>query len=241
MEKGIISFSAADGLNITASNFDELVSHIEHSDDIWLIKGNNLEFAYMNKVGKYYFNLSDNYNVEGRLIGEMPVYLSEQQEPIHSHENQVRNSNKIMPSMCNTMYGANNKYVQPFMGITSPLFDDSKIFGTIVRLRKLDFYTPDHFINNRPPDTIQFGNPSELFTDREFEVIFYTLQRLSAKGIARMLGITPRGVETHLHNIYIKSGIDNRNQLIITLCRDKGYDRYVPEKFLQTAPFKALG
>ncbi len=240
MEKGIMSFAAAEGLNIAANSFDELISHIEHSDDFWLIKGNDLTFAYMNQIAKYYCDLPENYDVEGRLIGEMPVIYAEHQDVIHTFEDMVKAASKLSTCMANTKYGGKNKYVQPFMGTTSPLFKDDKIFGIITRCRKLDFFTPDHFINNRPPDTIQFGNPSELFTDREFEVVFYTLQRLSAKEIARRTGITPRGVETHLHNIYMKAGIDNRNQLI-TLCRDKGYDRYVPEKFLDTVPFKALG
>ncbi len=86
MEKGIMSFSAAEGLNITASNFDELISHIEHSDDLWMIKGHNLEFAYMNKTCKYYDDLPENYNVEGRLIGDMPTPLAEFQDLVHIFE-----------------------------------------------------------------------------------------------------------------------------------------------------------
>ncbi len=239
MEKGIMSFSA-EGLNITANNFDELISHIEHSDDLWTIKGNDLKFAYMNKISKHYHELPEDYDVEGRLIGEMPLIFAEYQEAIHSLENKAITNRKTVPSIANTKYGGKNKYVQPFMATTSPLFEDDKSFGVITRFRKLDFYTPEHFINNRPPDTIQFGNPSELFTDREFEVIFYALQHLSAKETAKKLGITSKGVETHIHNIYMRAGIGSRRQLT-ALCRDKGYDRYVPEKFLDTVPFKALG
>ena len=239
MEKAIMSFSA-EGLNIKASNLDELISHIEHSDDCWIIKDREYNFIYMNKVDKHYLDLPENYNVEGKSIGELPVIHSDHQDLIHIYYDTVLKNKKDISCLTNTKYGGKNKYIQPFIGVTSPLYKGEEIFGIIGKLRKLDFYTPEHFINNRPPDTIQFGNPSELFTDREFEVIFYALQHLSAKETAKKLGITSKGVETHIHNIYMRAGIGSRRQLT-ALCRDKGYDRYVPEKFLDTVPFKALG
>ena len=77
------------------------------------MKGIDLKYAYMNKTGKYYGDLPDNYDVEGRLVGEMPIIHAEHQDAIHVFNNTVINSNKIVHCMINTKYGGNNKYVHP--------------------------------------------------------------------------------------------------------------------------------
>lgn len=70
-----------------------------------------------------------------------------------------------------------------------------------------------------------------MFTDREWDVLFLSLQRLSCKEIAKWLGIAAKTVEVHLSNVYSKVDVHHVNQLRL-FCREKGINRYLPPKFL---------
>ncbi|WGM18472.1 helix-turn-helix transcriptional regulator (plasmid) [Arsenophonus nasoniae] len=74
--------------------------------------------------------------------------------------------------------------------------------------------------------------PSKLFTAKEWEVLFFTMYRLSSKDIARRLNIFPSTVETHLKAIYGKTNLHSACQLRAS-CKSEGFDRYIPSGLLR--------
>ena len=96
-----------------------------------------------------------------------------------------------------------------------------------------------HLEQDRCPTSLQFGNPTDLFTDREFDVVFYAIQSLSAKEIARRLAISPNTVKKYLLSVYEKIGVSALSQLI-EYCRCHGYDNYAPSRFMSTQPYIPL-
>jgi tetratricopeptide (TPR) repeat protein len=68
-------------------------------------------------------------------------------------------------------------------------------------------------LDSRPPSRIEAQGTSEL-TPREVEVAVQVSRRLSNKGVAKALGVSPRTVTTHLSNIYRKLGIASRGELL---------------------------
>ncbi|MFT4465524.1 MAG: helix-turn-helix transcriptional regulator [Sodalis sp. (in: enterobacteria)] len=73
--------------------------------------------------------------------------------------------------------------------------------------------------------------PGELFAQREWEVLFFTLHGLTAKDVARRLEIFNRTVENKLQDIYQKSGTHSARELAM-YCRENGTDRYIPPSLL---------
>ncbi len=239
MENQTVSFSIAEGLDITATNFDLLIRMVERSEDYWIIKDRDNRYAYMNRAAKYYDDLPDDYDFEGKKLNEIPTPLSESADIVHVADNQVMESQEDLFALYNSVYCGKDKLIQPFVGQGMPLIKDGESIGIIVVCRKLQHCTMEHIIGKKFPEPVIFGNPDKEFTDSEFNVVFFALQSLSTKEIARRLGISPRTVNNHLSNIYDKIGVSAQNQLI-AWCRQKGYDRYVPAKCLSDAPFVPL-
>ncbi len=77
-----------------------------------------------------------------------------------------------------------------------------------------------------------FQPPTQLFTQREWDVIFLSLHKNTSKQIGRILNISYRTVENYTAQIYKKAGVSSAQQLE-EYCRINNFDLYVSERFLQ--------
>ncbi|MCE1672032.1 helix-turn-helix transcriptional regulator, partial [Enterobacter hormaechei] len=77
-----------------------------------------------------------------------------------------------------------------------------------------------------------FSPPTDIFTKREWDVIFLMLHKYTSKQIGRMLNISYRTVESHFSRIYKRIGVHSSRQLE-DYCRTNDYDLYVPERFVK--------
>ncbi|AWK40852.1 MULTISPECIES: PAS and helix-turn-helix domain-containing protein [Photorhabdus] len=239
MKDNTMSFSVNKDLDVHSKSFDAFISYMENSNDIWAIKDNEHRFIYANDTMIYYSGLPKGFNIEGRLDGECPAPWSEFENIIQASCDVVMTSQKTIPVLNTLTYGGKQKMIQPFMLNVTPLMKDGKCIGVVGHGKKLEIYSMYHSENNIQPDSLTFGKPTDLFTDREFDIVFFALQSLSAKDIARKLSITYRTVQSRLHIIYQKIGINSLSQLK-EYCRGKGYDNYAPTRFINTNPYIPL-
>ncbi|WGM08849.1 helix-turn-helix transcriptional regulator [Arsenophonus nasoniae] len=113
-----------------------------------------------------------------------------------------------------------------------PLFDDDKEYlGTFFHAHEFLFLSPLDYVDGIKPYAVTTEKPSKLFTDREWQILFFTMQRLNSKEIARRLDIFPSTVESHLKTIYRKVDVHSACQLK-TFCKSKGFERYIPSEFI---------
>ncbi len=84
--------------------------------------------------------------------------------------------------------------------------------------------------NNRSYIINSPGNHSKL-TDREMDCLFYLLRGCTGKQIAKQLNLSPRTVETHINNIKLRLGCENKSD-IIEYALLNGYLNYIPEKII---------
>lgn len=243
MEKQYMEFTVNEDLNVRSKSFDAFISYMENSNEWWYIKDHNSRFIYMNECGIFYSGLPKGFNVEGRLDSECPAPWSEIQDVIQANDRNVMESQKTIPTLFTFMHsvthGSKDKMITPWMADVTPLIKDGKSIGVVGRAKKVEIYSMYHLENNKCPESITFGNPTRLFTDREFDVIFFALQSLSAKEIARRLNLSYRSVENYLHNIYEKAGVSALNQLV-EYCRNRGYDKYAPDRLINPNPYLPL-
>lgn len=90
----------------------------------------------------------------------------------------------------------------------SYLWDQEKLSSFVERLA-----TNKYFLNT--------GHENFRLTIRELECLLFKNQGLSAKEMARLMGISHRTVESYFENIKVKSGLGNINQ-VLDICRDEG-------------------
>ncbi|CAQ82935.1 similar to transcriptional regulator [Photorhabdus asymbiotica] len=239
MKDNTMSFSVNKDLDVRSKSFDAFISYMEHCNEFWYIKDKESRFIYMNDYGLHHSGLPKGFNVEGKLDSECPVYWSEVADIIQSNDRRVMEEKKVIPTLITFMYGGRDKIIQPFMADVTPLIKDGESIGVVGRAKKLEVFSMYHMEMNKPPESLSFGNPTEIFTDREFDIVFFALQSLSTKDIAKKLGITYRTVQSRLQFIYQKIGINSLSQLK-EYCRGKGYNNYAPTRFINSNPYIPL-
>lgn len=82
------------------------------------------------------------------------------------------------------------------------------------------------------PSVISLNPPVDIFTERELEIIFYAIQKISAKEIAAKLNISHRTIENRLFTIYNKIEVNSINGLI-KYCHNVWLNNYVPKKLIR--------
>ncbi|HGJ5854652.1 helix-turn-helix transcriptional regulator [Arsenophonus nasoniae] len=113
-----------------------------------------------------------------------------------------------------------------------PLFGHNKEYlGTFFHAHEFLFLSPLEYVYGMPPYAVTTEKPNKLFTDKEWQVLFFTMYRLSSKEIARRLNISRITVENKLQIIYQKVDVHSACQLR-QFCREKRINHYIPPQLL---------
>lgn len=170
-------------------------------------------------------------NSEMTDILGMTVESSQVLDVFHAHEGVMRDK-KLPLSMLSTLPGGYKIPPQPLRFNFFPRFDEKDVYeGAFFYAQPFLFLSLFEYIEGELPYPVMLSQPKEIFTDREWDVLFLSLQRLSCKEISKWLDIAVKTAEVHLSNIYSKADVHHTNQLRL-FCREKGINRYLPPKFL---------
>jgi DNA-binding CsgD family transcriptional regulator len=236
MENNNMHFSIDNELEVESKTFGALISFMRNSNDYWYIKDHESRIIFINDYGIHYNGLPKGFNPEGKLDHECPVYWSENADVIQASDKNVMASQKTMPALMTCIYGGRQKMVQPFMAEVTPLIENGKSIGVVGRAKKLEMYSmyaSYHLTDGQEQTPICQASLTDLFTDREFDVVFYAMHALSTQDIARCLAISPDAVTQYLQSVYAKTGANTLTQLI-EYCYCHGYDKYAPFRFSST-------
>lgn len=215
---------------ITIDSFDVLIRFWEHSSEPWGIKDNKSKFIYANNRFNKLLDLPDKYNVEGRSDGEFPTPISEFEVEFQEHDRKVELlQDRITSVEIHEWDGLS--YFKPNFCDKYPLIDEEGISqGTIFHVRPVDDIILTHLNKIKVPTSLIFTPPSDLFTKREWEVLFYILHAFSSNEIAEKLHLSRRTVNNVIQNIYRKSDVTSKKQ-IIEYCYENKIHNYVPQSF----------
>ncbi|MFT4463613.1 MAG: helix-turn-helix transcriptional regulator [Sodalis sp. (in: enterobacteria)] len=129
--------------------------------------------------------------------------------------------------------------MQPYLFDFYPQFDcvndqsedvEFGCIGTVCHVRPFAFGSTLKCVDGEAPRPAMFDR-YRRFTEKEWEIIFFTLHGLTAKDVARRLKISNRTVENRLRVIFNKSGTHSARELAMH-CRENGTDRYIPPSLL---------
>lgn len=199
---------------VNSVNKIPLISVMEKATILWGIKDNQSRFIYLNDAAMNFCNIPNGFDFEGRLDNELPVPWYEQAPELQAHDRKAEQS-RDGAEVIETSYFGRDAILEPWLCSKFPFFNESgDVAGTIFYAKKFSFISVYNFFENLKPSVITLSPPVSTFTERELDIIFYAIQKLSAKEIAYKLCLSPRTVENRLQGIYGKINVNSMSGLV---------------------------
>ncbi|WP_145560042.1 helix-turn-helix transcriptional regulator [Yersinia mollaretii] len=215
-----------------SQSLEMLIRFWEHSSEPWGIKDNKSVFVYANRRVNKLFNLSNNFNIEGLLDGEIPTPSAEFQTEFQKHDRRVELLQERVTSVDIQLYDGNS-YFTPYFCDKYPLIDENGVSqGTVFHGRPVTDIMLTRLSKVKIPTTLIFTPPSDFFTKREWEVLFYILHAFSSSEIGKKLFLSPRTICNITQSIYRKAGVTSKRQ-VIDYCYENKINNYVPQSFFE--------
>ncbi len=119
----------------------------------------------------------------------------------------------------------------PYIMTKLPYYNDEGICaGTLAFINILTTYSLDDFVIGDMPTSMLLTKPDDFFTEKECEIMFYRIQGLKSKDVARKLGISENTVCNYMQSLYYKTGA-KRLDSFKEFCKRRNYHRYLPKRF----------
>ncbi|MBS9426981.1 PAS and helix-turn-helix domain-containing protein [Photorhabdus akhurstii] len=209
----------------------QVINTMEKSNDPWGIKDENSCLIYVNLALKSLHNVPSSFNYEGLFDDEIPWNGAEFAKEHVTQDKIVMEEKERICSLETHLFGK-EQILSSYFCEKYPLYhEDGSCIGTIFHGWQAQDFSFTRLFHGKLPASILFQPPTDLFTQREWNVIFLLLQKYTSKQIGRMLNISYRTVETHISRIYKRIGAHSSRQLE-EYCRTNDYDLYVPERFV---------
>ncbi|MCW7763405.1 helix-turn-helix transcriptional regulator [Photorhabdus luminescens] len=209
----------------------QIINTMKQSNEPWGIKDKNSCFIYANQACKHIQNISSSFDYEGLYDYDLPWDGAEFAKEYIQHDQKVMKEEKSYVSL-ETHIWSGIKTLSSYLCEKSPIYDENgDCLGIMYHLWKAQDYSLTRLYHGKLPASILFQPPTDLFTPREWDVIFLSLHKYTSKQIGQILNISYRTVENYTARIYRKVGVRSAQQLE-EYCRFNDYDLYVPERFL---------
>ncbi|WP_434525093.1 helix-turn-helix transcriptional regulator [Photorhabdus asymbiotica] len=209
----------------------QVINTMQQSNDPWGIKDENSCFIYGNLALKSLKNFSDSFEFEGLYEHELPWDGAEFAQNFIAHDQSVMEKGERICSLETHVFGK-EQILSSYFFEKSPIYhDDGSCIGVIYHGWQAQDFSLTRLYHGKLPASIMFQPPTKIFTQREWDVIFLSLQKYTSKQMGRILNISYRTVEVHMSRIYKKIGVNSSYQLE-EYCRLNDYDLYVPERFV---------
>lgn len=219
-------------LTLDSLNQLPIISIMEKANIPWAIKDNNSKFVYLNESCLDLFDIQPGFDFEGRLDEEMPCQWSEYSDDFKAHDRKAEQSREGAEIIVTSPFGR-ERILSPWYFPKFPIYNlNGDVLGTVFFGKKFNFISVCDFFNNLQPSVVTLTPPVDNFSERELDIIFYAIQKLSAKEIAEKLFLSNRTIENRLKAIYEKIGCHSLKELI-DYCHSTGLSSYVPKKVLR--------
>ncbi|CNE33747.1 helix-turn-helix transcriptional regulator [Yersinia enterocolitica] len=209
-----------------------LIRFWENSSEPWGVKDNQSRYVYANNKLHRLLALPDKFNMEGRTDGELPTPIAEFELEFQEHDCKVKLLQDRITSVEIHAWDGRS-YYQPYFVDKYPLMDENGISqGVICHGRPVEDIILTHLNKIKVPTSLILTPPSDLFSKRDWEVLFYILHSFSSMEVAIKLHLSSRTIDNITQKIYKKIGISGRQQLV-DYCYENKINNYVPQSFFE--------
>ncbi|HDL7801040.1 TPA: PAS domain-containing protein [Yersinia enterocolitica] len=209
-----------------------LIRFWENSSEPWGVKDNQSRYVYANNRLHRLLALPDKFNMEGRTDGELPTPISEFQPEYQEHDRKVKLLQDRITSVEIHAWDGRS-YYQPYFVDKYPLMDENGVSqGVICHGRPVEDIVLTYLNKIKIPISLILTPPSDLFSKREWEVLFYIPHSFSSTEIAKKLYLSSRKVDNITQKIY-KKAVVSRRQQVVDYCYENKIINYVPQSFFE--------
>ncbi|WP_323834574.1 LuxR C-terminal-related transcriptional regulator [Photorhabdus africana] len=209
----------------------QVINTMQQSNEPWAIKDKNSCWIFCNSALRQMQNIPDLFDYEGKYDSELPWNGAEFAKEFVIHDKSVMKQGNRICSLETHTYGK-DKFLSSYFSEKYPIYnDENKCIGIFIHGWKAQDFSLTQLFHVKLPASIMFQPPTDLFTQREWDVIFLLLQKHSSKQTGKVLNISYRTVETHISRIYGRIGVHSSDQLE-EYCRTHDYHLYMPKKFI---------
>ncbi|MGV7963731.1 LuxR C-terminal-related transcriptional regulator [Photorhabdus tasmaniensis] len=209
----------------------QIVNTMGINNDPWGVKDHYSCWVYGNSALKSLHNFPSSFDYEGLYDHEIPWDGAEFAKEFIEHDKKVMEKNERICSLETHVFGK-ERIMSSYFQEKFPIYDDkNECIGILIHGWEAQDFSLTRLYHGKLPASIMFQPPTDLFTQREWDIIFLSLHKYTSKQMGRVLNISYRTVETHILRIYKKIGVNSCYQLE-EYCRLNDYDLYVPERFV---------
>ncbi|WP_174848426.1 helix-turn-helix transcriptional regulator [Yersinia artesiana] len=202
------------------------------SSEPWGVKDSQSRYVYANKRLHRLLALPDEYSMEGRTDGELPTPIAEFELEFQEHDRKVKLLQDRITSVEIHEWDGRS-YFQPYFFDKYPLIDAYGVSqGIICHGRAVEDIILTHLNKIKLPTSLILTPPSDLFSKREWEVLFYIIHSFLSVEIAKKLHLSSRAVDNVTQKIYKKTGVSSRQQLV-DYCHEEKINNYIPQSFFE--------
>ncbi len=210
---------------------DTLTRSLDLLPDPIAIRTPDGHFLYANLALAKLSGLRSPYEIMGRVDYEIPSLLFEDEDVLDAWRDQDKNivSSKRTLAMLEVHPGAVDS---PLICRKVPFYNNNnECIGTFCTIKYLEVFSANDFVKGRLPGSLLLNRPDDFFTERECEIIFFKLQGMSSKEIAKILYLSPRTIENRMANMYLKAGVNHHDDFT-AFCQKKNLHRYLPKRLM---------
>ncbi|MEA9389090.1 LuxR C-terminal-related transcriptional regulator [Acerihabitans sp. TG2] len=195
------------------------------------IKDFESRYVYANKAVLALYGVKKMSEIVGKTEMEINSKLVEyndagkeftRQDKIVFSTDQSLNSLEIHPEAVDYPYIANKV---PFRDI------NNKCIGVLAYAKKLEVYSLNDYVKGNMPGSLLLNKPDDFFTERQCEIMFYRLQGLKVKEVAKRLNLTENTINNYMQTLYDMANVNNLSEFK-EFCEMREYHRYLPKRFL---------
>jgi len=200
----------------------EMIISWEKSEEAWAVKNNKMQCIYSNKSYLKLITHKEN---------QLDSSLSSVSSSIKRHEQLVISTGKKIDAIGVISISPESGY-KSFYFESMPLYNKkAEEIGVITRAKDLISISPQHFIFKDKIGNFNFSEPDDLFTKKEWEIVYLLLSGLSEKEISQILNRTLRTIKFHKNNIFEKTQCHSIQSFKLK-ARTKQWNYYIPPLFV---------
>ncbi|KAA1179764.1 PAS domain-containing protein [Photorhabdus heterorhabditis] len=208
----------------------QLLHMWEKSDEPWGAKDCQSRFIYANSAFYQLLNLSEDFDIAGLSVGELPSTIAEYEEEFNHQDQKVIQTMQKVTSFKTHLFG-NNKVKQTYLCDKYPLCDEhGNCIGITFHLHEMQDFSVSYYYERTSPKALKFTPPNDTLTQIEWEVLFLALRSLDEESISEKLMISTEDTINHIQSIYRKFNLPLHIELE-DFCKENNFDLYIPERF----------
>ena len=212
--------------------FTGLIAMMEHLTEPWGIKDQESRHIYMNKAALLYTNTPLTFEIAGKRDEDFPAEWADCADDLQEHDRRTEVS-RVQTTVIETHYWFGKDYLTPWVSEKLPIYNTKGDYmGVIWNAKPLNTLTPHKYINQQKPSILTTDISNDLFTQSELDIIFFMLQRLTVKEIAKIYNISPKTIQNRIYSIYQKADVHSLSQFE-EYCRHAQLDSYIPYRLLE--------